>query len=116
MLEALILGLGMAMVFEGLVFALAPYRLEELLEAMAQGCAIVATDVGDTRRLLDDSCALLVEPSTEAICEAAIRLLLEPALLGQLSQASLDRVRNIRGPSDYGSHFLKLLPTVAPEG
>lgn len=36
MLLILVLGLGMALVIEGLVFALAPSRLEDLLRAMAQ--------------------------------------------------------------------------------
>lgn len=36
MLLILVLGLGMALVIEGLVFALAPSRLEDLLRAITQ--------------------------------------------------------------------------------
>lgn len=36
MLTTLLLGLGMVLVIEGLVFALAPSRMDELLRLMAQ--------------------------------------------------------------------------------
>ncbi len=36
MLTAILLGIGMVLVIEGLVFALAPSRLEDLLRMMAQ--------------------------------------------------------------------------------
>ncbi len=44
-MSTLLLGLGLVLVIEGLVFALAPNRLEELLEAMKQMPI-------DTRRML----------------------------------------------------------------
>lgn len=36
MIESILLGLGMVLVIEGLVFALAPSRLDELLKLMSQ--------------------------------------------------------------------------------
>ena len=35
-MELVLLGLGLVLVFEGLVFALAPYRLEELVKLIAE--------------------------------------------------------------------------------
>lgn len=52
MIEALILGAGMVLVFEGLVLALAPSRLEDLIAALAE--------IGpEARRLLGLACIAL---------------------------------------------------------
>jgi glycosyltransferase involved in cell wall biosynthesis len=66
------------------------YPSQSLLEAMASGCAVIATDVGDTRLLLDESCALLIPRDADALA-AAIRSLLDDgprrAALGEAARA-----------------------------
>lgn len=52
------------------------YPSQSLLEAMSCECAIVATDVGLTRLLLDENCAILI-PATPAALALAIRTLLD---------------------------------------
>jgi glycosyltransferase involved in cell wall biosynthesis len=49
-----------------------------LLEAMACGCPIIASDIGEHREILDESSALLVDPCDEdAIAEAIGQVLIE---------------------------------------
>lgn len=66
-----------------------------LLEAMACGCAPVATDVGGNPELVEhDVNGLLVPPRDDAALAAALaRLVAAPALRQRLAQASLERVR-----------------------
>ncbi|WP_224815575.1 DUF2065 domain-containing protein [Hasllibacter sp. MH4015] len=52
MWQAILMGLGMVLVIEGLVFALAPSRLEDLLRAMA-------TIPPETRRMIGLSALVL---------------------------------------------------------
>ena len=52
------------------------YPSQSLLEAMSSECAIVATDVGLTRLLLDEHSAILIPPAPAALAEA-IRALLD---------------------------------------
>jgi glycosyltransferase involved in cell wall biosynthesis len=63
-----------------------------LLEAMAAGRAVVATDVGANARVLGDA-GLIVPPRDDAALAAAIlRLLDEPILAAKLGQAARQRV------------------------
>ncbi|MFG6439512.1 TIGR03088 family PEP-CTERM/XrtA system glycosyltransferase [Roseateles sp. LKC17W] len=66
-----------------------------LLEAMACGCAPVATDVGGNPELVEpESNGLLVPAQNSAALAAALaRLTREPALRQRLAEASLARVR-----------------------
>jgi sugar transferase (PEP-CTERM/EpsH1 system associated) len=67
-----------------------------LLEAMACGCAPVATDVGGNPELVDDGVnGLLVRSQDGAALAAALaRLVADPPLRQRLAQASLARVRS----------------------
>lgn len=66
------------------------YPSQSLLEAMACGNAIVATDVGDTWRLVDDTTGIRVPPTAKAVAEAIIKLLRDPNLT-ERQQASRQR-------------------------
>jgi glycosyltransferase involved in cell wall biosynthesis len=54
------------------------YPSQALLEAMACECAVVATDVGQTRRLVDESVGALCRANPEAVASAVGRLLEDP--------------------------------------
>jgi glycosyltransferase involved in cell wall biosynthesis len=64
-----------------------------ILEAMAAGCPVVATDVGGNPELLDDGRAGILTPARdpEALALAVIRLLKSPAQRETLAQAARQR-------------------------
>ena len=66
-----------------------------LLEAMACGCAPVATAVGGNPELVDDSANGLLVPAqdSESLAAALARLVNDPVLRQHLAEASLARVR-----------------------
>jgi glycosyltransferase involved in cell wall biosynthesis len=55
------------------------YPSQALLEAMASGAAVVATDVGLTRKLVDQTVGLVVDPTPESVARAVVSLLNDPA-------------------------------------
>jgi len=59
-----------------------------LLEAMASGCPVIASDVGGVRELIDHGRTGLIVPpnSVEALSRAIIRLLSSPGLARELSE------------------------------
>jgi glycosyltransferase involved in cell wall biosynthesis len=81
------------------------YPSQALLEAMASGCAIVATDVGDTRLLLDESMAELVEPTAEAIIQATLRLLDNPKRASDMGLLAKTRVLRDHTIERFGHYF-----------
>jgi glycosyltransferase involved in cell wall biosynthesis len=66
-----------------------------LLEAMAAGLPIVATDVPGTRELVADV-ALLVEPTSAALASGIDEVANSPALLGRLAEASARQATKFR--------------------
>lgn len=67
-----------------------------LVEAMATGLPVVATDVGGNREIvMDGVTGLLVPPSSaEILAEAALRLLLDPSRLRSLGFSARKRVED----------------------
>jgi glycosyltransferase involved in cell wall biosynthesis len=83
------------------------YPSQSLLEAMASGCAIIATDVGETRRLLDESCAILIPPNSMALKESILFLLSDSELRRKLGASACQRVHATQTVERYASYFVK---------
>lgn len=85
-----------AILSEAMVFAslqrMDNYPSQALLEAMACGTAVVATDVGLTRRLVDDSVGLLVKPTADAVGHAMVTLLSQPDRAAAMGSRARERV------------------------
>jgi glycosyltransferase involved in cell wall biosynthesis len=68
------------------------YPSQSLLEAMACGNAVVATDVGETWRLVDDANGARVQSTPTHVAEAIVQLLDAPQKLAHCQQVSRQRV------------------------
>jgi glycosyltransferase involved in cell wall biosynthesis len=78
-----------------------------LLEAMASGAAVVATDVGSTREIVDDAVGACVAPTAHAIAEAVLALLRDPARRDLCGEAARRRVVE---RYSIGPYLARLLP------
>jgi len=95
------------------------YPSQSLLEAMASGCAIVATDVGETRRMLDESCAIFVEPGDVAgLRTAIVALLSDPERRRAMGARARVRVTTEHTIERYAAYFMAAVrgsgPSPAP--
>jgi glycosyltransferase involved in cell wall biosynthesis len=86
------------------------YPSQSLLEAMACANAIVATDVGETWRLVDDINGVRVLPTADAVSNAIIKLLQDPELI-QRGQDSRQRVLMEHTPERFLDYMVKLYQT-----
>lgn len=68
------------------------YPSQALLEALACGAAVVATDVGLTWKLVDETVGLRVEAKPVSVADAVIRLLDNPAQATAMGQRGRERV------------------------
>ena len=69
------------------------YPSQVLLEAMAAGNAIIATDVGETRRIVDEEVGLLLNESTpEALAQAMTTLARDSELRERLASRARTRI------------------------
>jgi glycosyltransferase involved in cell wall biosynthesis len=87
------------------------YPSQSLLEAMACGNAIVATDVGETWRLVDETNGLRVPPTPEAVAEAVVKLLCDPNL-PRLQQASRQRALTEHTPERFFDYIINVYQMV----
>jgi glycosyltransferase involved in cell wall biosynthesis len=62
------------------------YGSQALLEAMGCGCAIIATEVGETRRIVSSELGLFVPPDGSGLVDALAELILNPALTRSLGE------------------------------
>ncbi len=70
-----------------------------LVEAMALGLPIVATDVGGIPEVLDSSCGIMVGArSAEALADATAGLLAAPERMAELGRRALERQRTMFSP------------------
>lgn len=69
------------------------YGSQALLEAMGAGCAVVASDVGETGRLVDEGVGLRVPLEPEPVAEAILSLLGDPDRTRRLGDVACRRAR-----------------------
>ena len=79
-----------------------------LLEAMASGNAVVATDVGETRRIVDESVGVRVGVSAEELADGMSRLLDDAAGTAAKGTAARARVLERYGPEGYMEGLMRV--------
>lgn len=80
------------------------YPSQALLEAMACGAAVVATDVGLTSKLVDETVGRRVVAKPEAVADAIVELLEHPdaaAAMGRRGRERVTRHHSLEAYLDY---------------
>ena len=72
---------------------------------MASECAIVATDVGNTRLLVDESCAILIPSDANALAKAIQYLLESPELVTRFGAICRTKVLKEHTVAKFGNYF-----------
>ena len=80
------------------------YHSQALLEAMAAQCGVVATDVGLTRRMVDETTGVPVPPDPARVAEAVLALLADPAQREALGRAADARARTEHSVERFDAH------------
>ena len=88
------------------------YPSQSLLEAMACGAVPVATDVGLTWKLVDDTTGVRVKPDPGQIAEAVIGLLTHPQRCDALRRSARQRVAERHSDGGYQAHLDRLYACV----
>jgi glycosyltransferase involved in cell wall biosynthesis len=83
------------------------YPSQVVLESMACGCAIIATDTGETRKFLDESCAILIPYDAAALIAAIELLLSNPKKCYDLGQAAKLKVLSEHTIERYADYFMQ---------
>lgn len=84
-----------------------------MLEAMAVGASLVCTHVGGAEILLHEKTALLIPPGDpQAMAEACLRLLHDPALAKRLGAASRSHVEQHLSPEAIGRQIANFLAPI----
>lgn len=81
------------------------YPSQSLIEAMASGCAIIATDVGLTRNILDESCCIFIDYSSEQLILAIEQLINDPELLSSLGSTAKSKVMQNHTIEKYADYI-----------
>lgn len=89
------------------------YPSQVLLEAMAAGMASVATEVGETFRLVDKETGIRVAPMPREIGHAIVSLLVDPQQCARLGAAARLRVMAMHGEDQYRIYLTELHRRVA---
>lgn len=84
------------------------YGSQSLLEAMGVGCATVATDVGETRRIVNKEVGLLVRPNVSEVAEAIASLIGDPGRTMKMGIAASQLVRTEYTPEKYAAFIESL--------
>jgi len=83
-----------------------------LLEAMASGNAVVATDVGQTRQIVDATVGHLTPVDPVALADAITALLDDPVGTAEKGRAARERVLARYGPEQYVDSLLRVYERV----
>ncbi len=83
------------------------YPSQSLLEAMVSECAVIATDVGSTRQLLDESCAILIPPDAEMLANAIQTVLASETMRARLGANAAIRVKSTQTVERFARYFLR---------
>ncbi|MEX2030817.1 MAG: glycosyltransferase family 4 protein [Anaerolineales bacterium] len=81
---------------------------QSLLEGMASGCAIVASDVGETGHVVTPEVGRLAHPSAEAVAESILELLSNPKAAMAMGRAAREKVLREHHVDDYVEYMLAL--------
>jgi glycosyltransferase involved in cell wall biosynthesis len=84
------------------------YPSQALLEAMSCGAAVVATDVGQTGKLVDESVGMRVEAKPEAIADAVVHLLEHPEQSAVKGKSGRQRVMEQHSTDAYVDYLERL--------
>lgn len=85
------------------------YPSQSLLEAMASENAIIATDVGDTRKLLDDKCALFTKRnSSKELAEKLITLINDEEMRRTLGEEARKKILSQHNIDVFADYLFKL--------
>jgi len=89
------------------------YPSQALLEAMACGCAVVATDVGTTRKLVTPDTGVVVPPDPDAVADAISSLIADPARTRRMGCAGREMVLREHSIERYAEHIERLYEVAA---
>ncbi|MGH7231737.1 MAG: glycosyltransferase [Nitrospiraceae bacterium] len=92
------------------------YPSQALLEAMSCGAAVVATDVGQTNKLVDDSVGQLVDAEPVAIAKAVVNLLENPEQAVAKGLVGRKRVQEQHSTEAYVDYLENLYSDLALVG
>jgi glycosyltransferase involved in cell wall biosynthesis len=81
------------------------YPSQSILEAIACGAAIIATDVGETRNFLDDDCAILINLDVDELILAIKKLLSDEELRLSLAENARKKVLGNHSIERYSNYF-----------
>lgn len=87
-----------------------------LLEAMASGAAIVATDVGSTHQIVDDAVGARVAPTAPSIADAVLALLGDPARRDACGESARRRVVDRYSIDPYLARLLPVYEAAISRG
>jgi len=84
-------------------------------QAMACGCPVIAsTNTGGEDLFVDWQQGFIVNPrDPAALCERMQRLADDPAIQQRMSEAALEKVKQIGGWKQYGDRWVELLQELA---
>jgi glycosyltransferase involved in cell wall biosynthesis len=89
------------------------YPSQSVMEAMFMGNAVVATDAGDTRRLVDERNGVLVGYREEEVAAALRQLADDEQARAAKGEASYRRTLQEFSPDAYLDHLFSLYDSVA---
>ncbi len=84
------------------------YPSQSLMEAMACGMAVVATDVGLTWKLVDESTGVRVKAEAGEVAKAILAMLADPEKVRRLGAAGRQRVILHHSETDYRAYVAQL--------